>query len=141
MNIRPNKAKQLSLPILDFSEAVNRLAQSCVEARGAVFTKRVVVEFILDLARYTIDQPLHRFRLLEPSFGDGSFLLVVVERLLIAYAKQASDRARIVEDLSNAIRALEPRAIFPKANLSSFFVSFSLSIPSEKSDRSARSCQ
>ena len=107
MNIRPNKAKQLSLPILDFSEAVNRLAQSGVEERGAVFTKRVVVEFILDLAGYTIDRPLHRFRLLEPSFGDGSFLLVVVERLLIAYTKQASDRARIVEELSNAIRAVE----------------------------------
>src|SRR3569832_1669568 len=91
MNTRPNKAKQLSLPILDFSEAVNRLAQSSVEERGAVFTKRVVVEFILDLAGYTIDQPLHRFRLLEPSFGDGSFLLVIVERLLIAYTKQASD--------------------------------------------------
>ncbi len=107
MNTRPNKAKQLSLPILDFSEAVNRLAQSSVEERGAVFTKRVVVEFILDLAGYTIDRPLHRFRLLEPSFGDGSFLLVVVERLLIAYTKQASDRARIVEELSDAIRAVE----------------------------------
>jgi hypothetical protein len=107
MKTRPNKAKQLSLPILNFSEAVNRLAQSSVEERGAVFTKRVVVEFILDLAGYTIDQPLHRFRLLEPSFGDGSFLLVVVERLLTAYTKQASDRARIVEDLSDAIRAVE----------------------------------
>lgn len=107
MNIRLNKAKQLSLPILDFSEAVNRLAQSSAEERGAVFTKRVVVEFILDLAGYTIDRPLHRFRLLEPSFGDGSFLLVVVERLLIAYTNQASDRTRIVEDLSNAIRAVE----------------------------------
>lgn len=107
MNIRPNKAKQLSLPILDFSEAVNRLAQSSVEERGAVFTKRVVVEFILDLAGYTIDRPLHRFRLLEPSFGDGSFLLVIAERLLIAYTNQASDRARIVEDLLGAIRAVE----------------------------------
>lgn len=107
MNTRPNKAKQLSLPILDFSEAVHRLAQSSVEERGAVFTKRVVVEFILDLAGYTTDRPLHRFRLLEPSFGDGSFLSVVVERLLIAYTKQTSDHARIVEDLSDAIRAVE----------------------------------
>lgn len=107
MNIRPNKAKQLSLPILDFSEAVNQFAHSSVEERGAVFTKRIVVEFILDMAGYTTDRPLHQFRLLEPSFGDGSFLLVVVERLLIAYTNQASDRARIVEDLSNAIRAVE----------------------------------
>jgi hypothetical protein len=36
MTTCPNKAKQLALLILDFSEAVNRLAQSSVEERGKV---------------------------------------------------------------------------------------------------------
>ena len=46
--------------------------------RGAVFTRRETVDFILDLSGYTTDKPLHSFRLLEPSFGRGDFLLPVV---------------------------------------------------------------
>ena len=53
-----------------------------VDARGAIFTRREVVEFILDLAGYTEDQPLYEKRLLEPSLGGGVFLLPVIERLL-----------------------------------------------------------
>jgi hypothetical protein len=43
-----------------------------VKARGAVFTRLAVVEFMLDLVGYTPDRPLHRSRLLEPSFGSNS---------------------------------------------------------------------
>ena len=50
-------------------------AGSGVEERGAIYTRREVVEFILDLAGYTPDKPLHRLRVLEPSFGEGDFLL------------------------------------------------------------------
>lgn len=65
--------------------AVEALAsQGGVEARGAVFTHREVVDFILDLAGYTPDKPLHEKCLLEPSFGGGDFLLPAVERLLAA---------------------------------------------------------
>ena len=46
-----------------------------LEARVAIFTRSEVVDFILDLAGYTEDQPLHEKRLLEPSFGGGDFLL------------------------------------------------------------------
>jgi hypothetical protein len=42
-----------------------------VDSRGAVFTRREVVDFILDLTGYTADQPLPHRRLLEPSFGGG----------------------------------------------------------------------
>lgn len=107
MSIRSSKEKLLSLSTLGFSEAANLFGQGSMEERGAVFTKSEVVEFILDLAGYTVDQPLHRFRLLEPSFGDGDFLLVIVERLLTAYSMQVSDRSRVTEDLANAICAVE----------------------------------
>jgi len=107
MDMRANTAKQVSLSLFDLSQAVENFAQMGTEERGAVFTKREVVEFIFDLAGYTEDQPLHLFRLLEPSFGGGDFLLPAVERLLVAYESHASGHSRIVEDLSRAIRAVE----------------------------------
>jgi len=58
-----------------------------------------VVEFILDLAGYTADEPLDIKRLLEPSFGDGDFLLLAVARLLEAYRAQALKDSDPVEDL------------------------------------------
>jgi hypothetical protein len=82
-------------------------AKTSVEERGAIFTRSEVVDFILDLACYTIDRPLHRFRLLEPSFGDGDFLLPAVVRLLTAYETHVKDRRSIADHLCDAIRAVE----------------------------------
>lgn len=58
------------------------LAMASAEERGAVFTRREVVEFILDLVGYTKDAPLDSYRLLEPACGHGDFLLPAVDRLL-----------------------------------------------------------
>lgn len=76
------------------------------DARGAIFTRREVVEFILNLVGYTEDQPLHEMRLLEPSFGGGDFLLPIIERLLSAW-RAAKPNGIALDDLSNAIRAVE----------------------------------
>ena len=52
--------------------AVDELSSASeADARGAVFTRAEVVDFILDLVGYTSDQPLFEKRLLEPSLGDG----------------------------------------------------------------------
>lgn len=40
------------------------------------------VDFILDLVGYRSDRPLLKLKLLEPSFGDGDFLLPAIDRLL-----------------------------------------------------------
>lgn len=77
-----------------------------IDSRGAIFTRREVVDFMLDLAGYAPDRPLHRLRFLEPSFGEGSFLLRAVDRLLKAW-KAAGGRPSSAEDLSDAIRAIE----------------------------------
>lgn len=69
--------------------------------RGAIFTRPEVAEFILDLVGYTPDLPLHQKRILEPSFGDGVFLMAILRRLLLA-AKRAGSA-----DLTYAIRAVE----------------------------------
>ncbi|HET8554370.1 MAG TPA: Eco57I restriction-modification methylase domain-containing protein [Rhodanobacteraceae bacterium] len=76
------------------------------EARGAVFTRPEVVDFILDLAGYTEDRPLHEMRLMEPSFGGGDFLLPAIERLLCAW-RSARPHGSALNELNNAIRAIE----------------------------------
>jgi TaqI-like C-terminal specificity domain/Eco57I restriction-modification methylase len=87
--------------------AVEALASAGgIEERGAIFTRREVVDFILDLTGYTADQPLHRMRLLEPSFGDGDFLLPAIDRLLAAW-RNADDKRDPLNALGGCIRAVE----------------------------------
>jgi hypothetical protein len=104
---RAEVAYQETLGLFDLSEVIESLAQAGADERGAVFTRPEVAEFILDLAGYTEDQPLYELRLLEPAFGDGDFLLPAVERLVKAYKAYASDLSKIVQDLADAIRAVE----------------------------------
>lgn len=104
---------QIALPLVGTSRVAAHLSSQGSDERGAVFTRREVVEFILDLAGYTPDRPLHTFRILEPSFGAGDFLLPIVERLLQSYvAHVGQDRALIeaVAALSPAVRAVELHA-------------------------------
>lgn len=49
---------------------------------GEVFTKRWVVDFILDLIGYTPDKDLFTRTIVEPSCGTGAFLVPIVERLV-----------------------------------------------------------
>ena len=51
--------QQEPLPIFDFSDAVGSYAQGESGARGAIFTWREVVEFILDLAGYAVEHRLY----------------------------------------------------------------------------------
>ena len=99
-------ASHASLPgFCPVQDALGRLSQAGTEARGAVFTRREVVEFILDLVGYTVDRPLYDLSLLEPSFGDGDFLLVAVERLIKAWRRRRKPVP--VQDLASCIRAVE----------------------------------
>ena len=77
-----------------------------IEARGAIFTRREVVDFILDLVGYTNDKPLYQRRVLEPSFGNGDFLLPVIERLLASW-KNSSKEEDPVTALGGSLRAVE----------------------------------
>ncbi len=89
------------------STAIEELAErGDLEARGAVFTRPEVVEFILDLAGYTVDHPLYKQRLLEPSFGGGEFLLPAIKRLLTSW-RAAKEVGSPLDELGEAIRAVE----------------------------------
>lgn len=99
---------QASFPgMCPITEATTKLADSGdVESRGAFYTKREVVEFILDLVGYTADKKLQNFSLLEPSFGGGDFLQPVIDRLLAARS-QAMQDGYPAPPLDNCIRAVE----------------------------------
>ncbi len=86
------------------SAALEKLSESDnSESRGAIFTRSEVVDFILDLAGYTNDQPLHKKRILEPSFGAGDFLLPIAKRLLSAWRNKKGT----LDELGSAINAVE----------------------------------
>lgn len=87
--------------------AIRELSKSAsIDGRGAIFTRKVVAEFILDLVGYTEDQALHKLSLLEPSFGNGEFLLPAIERLLLAHAR-ARSAGQAKTSIKHCIRAVE----------------------------------
>ena len=89
-------------------DAVEELASnSGIEVRGAVFTRIEVVDFMLDLLGYVTIDPLHLRRILEPSFGEGDFLLPIVDRLLEAWRMYGGNISDAGTELENAIRAVE----------------------------------
>jgi hypothetical protein len=95
----------MNSPIL---EAVARLATTKDhEARGAIYTRFEVVEFILDLVGYIDDKKLSDKKILEPSFGEGDFLLPIVDRLISSWKKHKEQTSSIVEDLADSMRAVE----------------------------------
>jgi hypothetical protein len=70
---------------------------------GEVFTRRWVVDMILDLVGYTADCDLGARRLVEPSCGTGAFLVPAVDRL-IASCRQ---HGRHLHTIGEAIRAFD----------------------------------
>lgn len=87
------------------ADAVEALSSSGAEARGAIFTRREVVEFMLDLADYVPSRPLHQRCILEPSFGGGDFLLPVIQRLLAAAKEHGVPLT--FDSLESCIRGVE----------------------------------
>ncbi|MER7014547.1 Eco57I restriction-modification methylase domain-containing protein [Saccharopolyspora sp. NPDC000359] len=70
---------------------------------GEVFTRRWVVDVLLDLTGYTSDRDLGALRLLEPSCGSGAFLGPAVERLI----ESAQAHGRDFASLGEAVRAYD----------------------------------
>lgn len=91
----------------EITAAINKLSVAGTETRGAVFTRVEVVDFILDLVGYTDDKPLYKSRILEPSFGNGSFLLPIVQRLLSSWQRANGTQTSVLDNLGNAIHGVE----------------------------------
>jgi adenine-specific DNA-methyltransferase len=74
-----------------------------LEPKGVVYTKRWVVELLLDLAGYTSGANLVEAVAVEPSAGEGAFLAPMVERL----ADSCQRLSRPISDCRKSIIAYE----------------------------------
>ena len=76
---------------------------------GAVFTRRWIVELILDLVGYTCERDLADLRAIEPASGSGAFLGPMVERLV----RSCRLHDRDINDARSAIQAcdLQPASV------------------------------
>lgn len=74
-----------------------------LESRGVVYTKRWVVELLLDLAGYTSRVNLVDAVAVEPAAGDGAFLCLMIERL----ADSCRQLRRPITDCRNSLIAYE----------------------------------
>ncbi len=77
-----------------------------IQNYGEVFTRRWVVDVLLDLTGYTADCDLGSLQVVEPSCGSGAFLGPVVERLIAS----ARTHGRDLASLGRAIRAYDVQA-------------------------------
>ncbi|KAB2934551.1 MAG: N-6 DNA methylase [Candidatus Contendobacter sp.] len=101
--------RQASLPgLCPVEAALKERVTAGAQERGAIFTRREVVDFVLDLVGYTTDRPLQDMRLLEPAFGEGDFLVPAAQRLLDAYrTHRPAGQRDPVNDLKDALRGIE----------------------------------
>ncbi|MFE5540579.1 Eco57I restriction-modification methylase domain-containing protein [Streptomyces sp. NPDC056492] len=70
---------------------------------GEVFTRRWVVELVLDLIGYTADNDLCGAKLVEPACGTGAFLSAVAARISASCRKHN----RPIEDALGSVRAFD----------------------------------
>lgn len=78
-----------------------------VQEHGEVFTRRWVVDLILDLVGYCPDRDLVEMKAVEPACGSGAFLVAMIERLM--------DSARLHgRDLKEAGGALVATDLVPR---------------------------
>ena len=73
-----DRTQQIALLPLPFDD---RFDIDDAAGHGEVFTRRWVVELILDLVGYTPDRPLHELTVVEPACGSGAFLGPIAERV------------------------------------------------------------
>ncbi|MEV7247492.1 Eco57I restriction-modification methylase domain-containing protein [Streptomyces cyaneofuscatus] len=90
---------------LFFDTALHTLPSVPEEAveHGEVFTRRWVVDLILDLVGYTSDKALCDLKLVEPACGSGAFLGAVASRI----SASCREQNRPIGDASGAVRALD----------------------------------
>jgi len=94
-------ARQLTL--IEDAVALAELAPDPGADYGEVFTRRWVVDLILDLVGYIPQKDLGSQVLIEPSCGTGAFLVPVVERLITS----SLDHGQDLRDLGPAVRAFD----------------------------------
>lgn len=101
-------ARQLSL--IEDPMALAEIAPDPGANYGEVFTRRWVVDLILDLVGYTPDRDLASMVLVEPSCGTGAFLGAVIDRLVESAATHSRDLAAVGASPVRAFDLLDANA-------------------------------
>jgi hypothetical protein len=73
------------------------------EPKGVVYTRNWVVDLILDLAGYRASEDLASLYAVEPSAGDGAFLIPMIRRLLDSVEKHG----RTLNEIRGSLHAYE----------------------------------
>lgn len=89
----------LPLPVAVPKEAYDYGERSSGETHGVVLTKPHIVNLILDLAGYAERRDLGGLTLLEPSVGQGAFLIPALERLLASSGTHGRDPRTLTDAL------------------------------------------
>ena len=85
------------------SDSIVHLSIPMSENNGEVFTKPWVADMMLDLCGYKASEDISSKRILEPSSGDGRFLIEIVRRLC-----SSADGSEVCRDsLYNSIAAFD----------------------------------
>ena len=93
------------LPLLPEANmtAIANWSEETDAEHGEVFTRRWVVDLILDMAGYTTEADLASMTVVEPSCGGGAFISAIVERLLIS----AQEHGHSFDALAGSVRAFD----------------------------------
>lgn len=78
---------------MEASSHVLTAEEEATGEHGEVFTRRWVVDLILDLVGYTADRDLLNLVAVEPACGSGAFVIPMVERLL----ESAGRRGQVID--------------------------------------------
>ena len=97
------RASQLSFEDMSVAAALSDPSSANTGDHGEVFTRRWVVDLILDLAGYTSDRDLASLVAVEPASGKGAFLVPMAERL----AKSCVVHGRDLRAATAALRAYD----------------------------------
>jgi hypothetical protein len=90
------------LPLMSLSQGAVALPRP-LEQKGAVYTRRWVVDLLLDLSGYVPEANLVDSVAVEPAAGHGSFLEGMISRLMESCKRQG----RVIEECKGSIIAYE----------------------------------
>lgn len=96
-----SRARQMTL--MDVADHMSSWTPDPDGEHGEVFTRRWVVDLILDLVGYRVEDDLGASIIVEPSCGCGAFVLPIVERL----AESCRHHGRELSDVGAAIRGFD----------------------------------
>lgn len=79
--------------------------------KGQYMTPEPIITMILDTIGYTGPQILTK-TIMEPSFGDGSFLVSIVQRIIIEGERAGLSKSEIAQIVDNHILGLKKTSCF-----------------------------